>query len=119
MEQSCSMLNGVSGQPVCMVCLCGLQWASCDCLCVLCADPYENGTPVWGADGTPKHVAKKGSKLSCSFDDSVEWLRPKTASVSKTIQQPAEEVQTAKTRFACPFGQRMHVQEKDQITASR
>ena len=88
-------------------------------MCLLCADPYENGTPVWGANGTPKRVAKKGSKLSCSFDDSVEWLRPKRAAVSKTIQQPAEEVQTAKTRFACPFGQRMHVQKKDQITASR
>ena len=73
---------------------------------------------MWGADGMPKHVAKKGSKLSCSFDDSVEWLRQKTAAVSETIQQPAAEAQAADTRFGCPFAQRMQVQAENQITAS-
>ena len=102
-----------------MFCLCGLQWAICDCMWLYCADPYENGTPVWGADGTPKHVAKKGNKLTCSFDDSVEWLRPKTAAVSKTNQQPAAEVPPTNTRFGCPFAQRMRMPAENQITPSR
>ena len=89
----------------------------------MCADPYENGTPTWGSDGTPKHLEKKGSKLSCSFDDSVEWLRPKQEAVSKTRGDQAEEVagglqlQTSSASSWCPFAKSRKAES--QVAANR
>lgn len=88
---------------------------------VLHADPYENGTPVWGADGTPRHVAKKGSKLTCSFDDSVEWLRPKHAALSKTQGTAAADAQqqASKAGSWCPFAARDQASAEELVAASR
>ena len=73
-----------------------------------CADPYENGTPTWGSDGTPVVRAKQSTKLSCSFDDSVEWLRPKQPAMSKTrgdAQNTVMQRQASTASFWCPFAE--------------
>ena len=76
------------------------------------ADPYENGTPTWGSSGTPEVRAKKSTKLSCSFDDSVEWLRPKQAAMSKTTTR-AEDLrqQASSATFWCPFARKREADE--------
>ena len=84
-----------------------------------CADPYENGTPTWGSEGMPEIAEKKGNKLSCSCDDSVEGLRPKKAALSKTRQRSAENVQqpASSAKFWCPFAKSR--QAEAEVAASR
>ncbi|CAL5224175.1 g6815 [Coccomyxa viridis] len=80
-------------------------------------DPYENGTPTWGSNGTPEVKARKSTKLSCSFDDSVEWLRPKQAAVSKTTANVNDmQQQASSASFWCPFARH---QTDEEIAPSR
>lgn len=67
------------------------------------ADPYENGTPAWGSEGTPRELSPEGNVLRCDFADSVDWLKPrKRQEIKKSPQESLQKEEAVQGKW-CPF----------------
>ena len=69
------------------------------------ADPYENGTPAWGSEGTPRELSPEGNVLKCDFADSVDWLKPRKRQADQIKRSAEETLQEDKAVQGkwCPF----------------
>ncbi|CAL8471581.1 g11123 [Coccomyxa elongata] len=66
-------------------------------------DPYENGTPAWGSEGTPQDLSSEGHMLKCDFSDSVDWLRPRKLRNAIKQATPGATKQDGAGQKWCPF----------------